>query len=76
MVKKNNVEVPEYVTLEMLERIKEMMAKGQIHPRHHLCDMTAEIAAGAPMKDALEYMVKRSALKATESIYRQLFPQY
>ena len=69
-------EVPEYVTSTMLECIKEMMEQGQIHPRHHLCDMTAEIAAGAPKKEALEQMVRRTVLKATESIYQRLFPQY
>lgn len=76
MIKKYEVQVPEYVTTEILERIKEMMEQGQIHPRHHLCDLTVEIAAGAPMKEALEQMVRRTTLKATNSIYQQLFPQY
>ena len=76
MVKKYKVQVPEYVTPTILERIKEMMEQGKIHPRHHLCDMTAEMAAGAPMKEALEHMVRRTTLKENYSIYQQLFPQY
>lgn len=73
MVKEYEVQVPEYVTPNILERIKEMMEEGKIHPRHHLCDMTAEIAAGAPKKAALEHMVRRTILKATDSIYQRLF---
>ena len=80
MVKRYEVQVPEYVTPIMLERIKEMMERGYIHPRHYSCDMTAEMAAGAPMRNALEEMVRRNGLKATnpkvvDSIYQKLFPQ-
>lgn len=76
MVKEYKVQVPEYVTPEMLDRIKEMMEQGKIHPRHHSCDMTAEIAAGAPMAKALEQMVRRASREATDySIYQRLFPQ-
>ncbi|MDP3699111.1 MAG: tetratricopeptide repeat protein [Nanoarchaeota archaeon] len=73
MVKEYRIQVPEYVTPSMLDRIKKMMAKGRIHPTHQLCDMTAEIAAGAPMKEALEQMVRRTVLKETDSIYQKLF---
>ena len=58
-----------------LNSYRAMMEKEQIHPRHHLCDMTAEIAAGAPPKEALEQMVRRTDLKETYSIYQLLFPQ-
>ena len=75
MVKDYGVQLPEYVTPTILECIKEMMAQDQIHPRHHLCDMTAEIAAGAPLKQALEEMIRRTGLNATSSIYQQIFPQ-
>lgn len=75
MVKEYEVQVPEYVTPSILNRIKEMMTQGRIHPRHHLCDMTAEIAAGAPKKAALEYMIRRTLLKETDSIYQKLFTQ-
>lgn len=75
MPKKYELQLPEYVTPEILEHIKVIMQEGKIHPRHHLCDMTAEIAAGAPTKEALENMVRRTALNATDSIYQQLFPQ-
>ncbi len=72
MVKEYEMQVPGYVTPIILERIKEMMMQGRIHPRHHLCDMTAEIAAGAPKKAALEQMVRRTVLKETDSIYQKL----
>ena len=70
------VRVPEYITPVILERIAAIMEEGKIHPRHHVCDMTVELAAGAPRKEALEHMVRRTALNATDSIYQQLFPQY
>ena len=80
MAKRYEVQVPEYITPIMLERIKEMMERGDIHPRHYSCDMTAEMAAGAPMGKALEEMVRRNGLKANDpkvadSIYQKLFPQ-
>lgn len=70
------VVVPEYVTQKMLERIEGMIRQGEIHPRHHLCDMTAELAAGAPRTEALEQMIRRTALGQTDSIYQKLFLQY
>lgn len=75
MVKKYEVQVPEYITSSMLKRIKEMMERGEIHPRHHLCDMTLERAAGAPPEKAVEEMVRRNDRNETYSIYRRLFPQ-
>ena len=68
-------QVPEYVTSDILERIKVMMADGKINPRHYLCDMTAEIAAGAPPKEVIEQMIRRNACGKTYSIYQRLFPQ-
>lgn len=76
MGKKYEVQVPEYVTPGMLENIRAMMEQGLIHPRSNSCDMTAEIAAGAPLKEALEEMVRRNERNDTLSIYQQLFPQY
>ena len=76
MVKKYEVQVPEYVTPSMLENIRVMMKDGKIHPRHHVCDMTLELAAGAPLHEALEEMVRRNERNDTNSIYQKLFPQW
>ncbi|GEM_PF-4458225 len=67
--------LPHYVTSIILERIKVMMEDGKIHPQHHVCDMTVELAAGAPLKEALEEMVRRNERSETHSIYQELFPQ-
>ena len=75
MEKEYEIELPEYVTTRILKRIRVMMEQGRIHPRNHSCDMTAEIAAGAPLREALEHMVRRAASNQTDSIYQQLFPQ-
>ena len=75
MTKKYEVQLPEYVTPSILNNIMVMMEQGRIHPKSHACDMTAEIAAGAPLKEALEQMVRRNALDETASIYQKLFPQ-
>ncbi len=71
-----SVRVPQYITPAILERITTLMEEGKIHPRHHVCDMTVELAAGAPLKEALEEMVRRNERNDTLSIYQRLFPQY
>ena len=65
---------PRYVTPIMLECIGKMIKRGDINPRHYMCDLTAELAAGATLKDATIESARRfGAGEIHYSIYRILF---
>jgi len=54
--------VPDYVSSRVGRRITEIVAQGHINPRHPGCDFTAEVAAGAPLIEALtEFIIRRNA---------------
>ncbi len=74
MTIENEVEIPSYVTDDVLGRIKEMIGNGEIHPKHYACDMTAEMAAGAPVGEVILNASRRKSLGDKGSIYRKLFP--
>ena len=64
-------QVPPYISVVHLRRISDMIKKGQIHPDKPSCDMTAEIAAGVPASQALDYHFSRP--NGDGSIYSGLF---
>ena len=69
-----DIPIPGYVTPEILDNIQSMIMRGEIHPRHYMCDMTAEIAAGAPVGQATINAARRKDSGDTGSIYDKLFP--
>lgn len=69
MTQKQQPLIPDYVTPEMEGRIREMIKGDDIHPRHHACDFTVEVAAGADLKEAIRNLVRRERDGAYDSLY-------
>lgn len=69
MTQKKQPQIPDYVTPEIEGRIREMIKRDDIHPRHHACDFTLEVAAGADLKAAIKRLVQRHRDGAYDSLY-------
>ncbi len=58
-----------YITPGIENRIRDIINKDYIHPQHHACDFTVEVAAGADLKEAIRNLVRRDREGRYDSVY-------
>ncbi len=62
-------EVPDYVSISTLDKIKEFVESGDIHPEHPGCDFVAELSCGAPFSAVHSRFVERGFSGDNYSVY-------